>query len=82
MNFFCRDEKTSHFRCPSECKGFTGSAVGKTSSANVGDARDRFDPWVGKIPWRRKWQLAPIFLLGKLYRERSLVGYGLWSCKE
>ena len=22
----------------------------------------RFDPWVGKIPWRRKWQLTPVFL--------------------
>ena len=25
----------------------------------------RFDPWVGKIPWRKKWQLTPIFLSGK-----------------
>ena len=23
--------------------------------------RPRFDPWVGKIPWRREWQLAPVF---------------------
>ena len=21
-----------------------------------------FDPWVGKIPWRRKWQPTPVFL--------------------
>ena len=27
--------------------------------------RLRFDPWVGKIPWRRKWQSAPVFLLGE-----------------
>ena len=26
--------------------------------------RHRFDPWVGKIPWRRKWQPTPVFLLG------------------
>ena len=25
-----------------------------------------FDSWVGKIPWRRKWQPAPVFLLGKI----------------
>ena len=25
----------------------------------------RFDPWVGKIPWRRKWQASPVFLPGK-----------------
>ena len=24
-----------------------------------------FDPWVGKIPWRRKWQPMPVFLPGK-----------------
>ena len=28
--------------------------------------RHRFDPWVGKIPWRRKWQPTPVFLLGKI----------------
>ena len=25
----------------------------------------RFDPWVGKLPWRRAWQLAPVFLPGE-----------------
>ena len=39
--------------------------------------RYRFNPWVGKIPWRRKWQLAPVFLPGKLHGQRSLVGYSL-----
>ena len=34
--------------------------------------RLRFDPWVGKIPWRRKWQPTPIFLPGKSHRQRSL----------
>ena len=24
--------------------------------------RPRFDPWAGKIPWRRKWQPTPVFL--------------------
>ena len=27
--------------------------------------RNRFNPWVGKIPWRRKWQPTPVFLPGK-----------------
>ena len=35
----------------------------------------RFDPWVGKIPWRRKWQPTPVFLPGKFPGQRSLVGY-------
>jgi len=34
-----------------------------------------FDPWVGKILWRRQWQLTPVFLLGKFHGQRSLVGY-------
>ena len=34
-----------------------------------------FDPWVGKIPWRREWQPTPIFLPGKFHGQRSLVGY-------
>ena len=42
----------------------------------------RFDPWVGKIPWRRKWQLTPIFLPGKSHGQRSLAGYSLWGHQE
>ena len=38
-----------------------------------------FDPWVGKIPWRRKWQIAPVFLPGKSYGQRSLAGYSPWG---
>ena len=35
----------------------------------------RFDPWVGKFPWRRKWQPTPVFLSGKSHRQRIPVGY-------
>ena len=31
--------------------------------------------WVRKIPWRRKWQSAPVFLSGQSHGQRSLVGY-------
>ena len=44
--------------------------------------RLRFDPSVGKIPWRRKWQPTPVFLSGKFHGQRSLVGYSPWGCKE
>ena len=44
--------------------------------------RRRFKPWVGKIPWRRKWQPTPVFLSGKSCGQRSLVGYSPWGCKE
>ena len=41
--------------------------------------RRGFNPWVGKIPWRRKWQPAPVFLPGKSHRQRSLAGYRPWG---
>ena len=44
--------------------------------------RLRFDPWVGKIPWSRKWQHTPVFLPGKFYGQRRLAGYSPWNCKE
>ena len=37
--------------------------------------RCRFDPWIGKIPWRRKWQPTPVFLPGESHEQRSLAGY-------
>ena len=47
--------------------------------------RTGFDPWVRKIPWRRKWQLAlpfMVFLSGESHGQRSLEGYGPWGHKE
>ena len=44
--------------------------------------RHRFDPWIEKIPWRRKWQPTPVFLPGKSHGQRRLVGYSPWGCKE
>ena len=38
----------------------------------------RFDPWLRKIIWRKKWQATPVFLPGESHGQRSLVGYGLW----
>ena len=37
---------------------------------------------VRKIPWRRKWQLTPVFLSGKFHGQRSLTVYCPWDCKE
>ena len=44
--------------------------------------RCRFSIWVGKIPWRRKWQPTPVFLSGKSHGQRSLAGYSLWCRKR
>ena len=42
------------------------------------DRRCRFDPWVRKIPWRRKWQATPGYLPGKSHGQRNLAGYSPW----
>ena len=44
--------------------------------------RRRFDSWVGKIPWRRASQPAPVFLLGESHGQRSLADYSPCGCTE
>ena len=47
--------------------GFSDGSEGKESGGNRGrHRRFGFDPWVGKIPWRRKWQSTLVFLPEKL----------------
>ena len=54
--------------------GFPGATSGKINPpVNAGDMRHGFDPWVGKIPWRRAWQSTPIFLAGESHGQRSLT---------
>ena len=48
--------------------------------ANAGDTG--FHPWVGKIPWRRKWPPTPVFLPEEFHGQRNLVGYSSWGHKE
>ena len=52
---------------------------GKESACSVGDG---FDPWVRKIPWKRKWQPTSVFLPGESHGQRSLVVYSPWGHKE
>ena len=40
------------------------------------------DPWIGMIPWRRKWLPTPVFLPGEFHRQRSLEGYSPWGNKR
>ena len=55
--------------------------VVKNPPANTGDIRGGFDPWVGKIPWRRVWQPTSEFLPRESHGQRSLVGYSPLGCK-
>ena len=53
---------------------FPSGASGKESACQCRRCkRCRFEPWVRKIPWRRKWQPAPVFLPGESHGQRSLV---------
>ena len=52
---------------------FMGSSNSKESACNVGDLG--FNPWVRKIPWRRKWQPTPVCLPGESHGQRSVAGY-------
>ena len=44
--------------------------------------RPRFNPWVGKIPWRREGLPTPVVLPGEFHGQRSLAGYSPRGCKE
>ena len=47
----------------------------KNPPANAGRCKVcRFDPWAGKIPWRRAWQSTLVFLPGESHGQRSLAG--------
>ena len=64
------------------CHPFSRSIRPPDSHLTLQCGRPRFDPWVGEIPWRRKWQSTPVLLPGKSHGQRSLVGYSPWGHKE
>ena len=74
-DFYCltrlKKKQTKNFPCGSDGK-----------SVSLQCRRPGFDPRVGKIPWRRKWQPTPVFLPEKSHGQRSLVGYSPWGRKE
>ena len=60
----------------------SGDARGKEAVASAGGMRLRFDPWVRRIPWTRKWQPTLVLLSEKSCGQRSLAGYSPWGRKE
>ena len=56
--------------CP---RCFPGCTSGKEPACQCRRyKRPGFSPWVGKIPWRRKWQATPVFLPGESHGQRSM----------
>ena len=70
--FFCGSSQ-----CPFSFPGGSGD-----KSISLQCSRHEFDPWVGKIPWRRKWKPTPVLMAEKFHGWRTLVGYSPWGCKE
>ena len=63
--------------------GFPGGASGTEPVCQCRRLkRHRINPWVRKIPWRRKWEPAPVFLPEESHGERSLAGYSPWGREE
>ena len=73
----------SHFTCVlslSIVLGLPRWHSGKETACQC--RRRQFDPWVKKIPWRRKWQPTLVSLPGKSHGQRSLAGYSPLGHKE
>ena len=55
---------------------FPGSSSGKEPDCQCRKCkRGRFDPWMGKILWRRVWQHSQVLLPGDSHEQRSKAGY-------
>ena len=54
---------------------FCDASVLKGSACQFRRHKSGFDPWVRKIPWRRKWQPTPLKLPRKFHGQSSLAGY-------
>ena len=63
-------------------RGFPVAQVVKNLPAIQGTQKQGFNPWVGKVPWKSKWQPTPVFLPGKSCGQKSLPGYSPQTCKE
>ena len=62
---------------------FPGCSVVKNRPANACQCRrQRFHPWVRKIPWRSKWQPTSVFLPGESRGQRRLESCSPWGLKE
>jgi len=67
--------------------GFSGSSAVKKKKKRQKTClqsgrlrRHMLNPWVEKIPWRRAWQVTPVFLPGESHVQKSLAGYSPKIC--
>ena len=63
--------------------GFPGGTSGKEPARQCRrHKRHGFNPWIGKVPWRKKWQCTLVLSPGESHGQRSLAGYSSWGHKE
>ena len=75
------DHVLLEFSTRTHARGFPGGASGKESACQWRrHKRSRFNPCVSKIPWRRKWLRAPVFLPGKFHITNAAAAKSLQSC--
>ena len=68
----------THTHTHTQTHGFPGGASVKEPACQCRKhKRHGFDPWVGKIPWRREWQPSPGLFPGESHGQRNLAGYSL-----
>ena len=72
--------KNSNLKWTHERLGFPGGTGSRQPACQC--RRHGFDPWVGKIPWKRKWHPTLVFMAGKSPGQRSLAGYSPRGHKE
>ena len=72
----------SLFRSVSVCLMYLASLVAQWQRIRLQCRRRRFDPWIRRIPWRRKWQATPVFLPREFRGLRTLVGYSPQGHKQ
>ena len=64
-----------YLRCPVKYAGLPWWLNVKESTCQC--RRLGFDPWIGKIPWKRKWPPTPAFLPGKSHGQKGLAVHGV-----
>ena len=70
------DEKEKLWQGRATWMGFPGDVNGKEPTCQCRKRKKlRFDPWIGKILWKRVWQPTPEFLPGEAHGQKSLEGY-------
>ena len=83
LSLFCRLRKRKMSCLRSHCYWLPADvSEGRESFCQCRRCRIcSFSPWVGKIPWSRKWQPRPVSSPGESHGQRSLVGDSPQGCK-